>query len=226
MEKNTPVKLTAKWWVDNKATTLKDKGKLADALKKFESSTKGLLAKGQLKAKALNESFAACKAMLKAAQTNAKACAKNVHDETCYVLKNTFKTAVESRQKELKTTWETMRKAITKMSFETAYKDKTYRVLLVQRAKKCGETNNLNLYIALQKKKNQETFEKYIKPFSGGESANIKGALRKEFHKFAAEGKLDKAPWGKLVDFVRGQVYANLLGIDFAVYVMGDMNIE
>lgn len=226
MEKNTPVKLTNKWWTDNKAKTLKDKGKLGDALKKYETATKELGSKGRFRAEALCASYAACTVLLKAAKTNASACTNNIHDETCHVMKNSFKTAVTARQKELKTAWEAMRKTIMKMQFDAIYKDKTYRVLLVQRAKENGETNNLNCYLALQKKKDQATYDMYIKPSSGGQSANIKGSLRKEFHKAADEGKLDKAPWAKVKDFVRGQVYANLLGADFATYVMGKADIE
>jgi hypothetical protein len=224
MEKNTKVQLTKKWWDDNKATTLKDKGKLGEALATFEKAQKlAAASKGSAKAKAMKAANAACEAMLKAADTNQKNCTKKIHDETQHILKNGFETAVETVQKDLKKSWEAMRTDLKNKKPAEVFKDRTLRVELHKQMKANFDLKHMDFIMSVSKR-NMEVYDTFISR-SSNTQVNVIRKTRDAFQQAAESGNIANAPWKKATEEVLTRIQQTYLGIQFANSLMGSAEL-
>ena len=221
MKKNTKVDLTRKWWKDNKAKTLVDKGNLDKALAAFEPAFKlSQAAKGTEKIKRMKVALSLCDALDAAAQKNAKACVSKLHSDTKYVLQNSFPAEVAKYRKTLQNQYKALRKEYVSMTAQQLLKDKTALTLYIAMAKKryCDE----NIYFIMNaKKKNQAVYDEYIKE-SAPKQINIDASLRVQFDQAAQQGNLSAAPWKKAVGECLKLIQDNDMGPKFAKFVFGE----
>lgn len=203
MEMNTKVILTAKWWTDNKAKTLKDKGKLEQALKNYGKVAKSWGgAKGEVLMKALMNILASLDALDKAADTNIKACVKGVHNETKHVLSGAFKKDVEAERKQFIKRKKDLLKEAGSLTFKKIYGDMSWRVLFLQFAKKVYISENINFLIAVEaeKKKNKKTYEMFIK-LGAKQELNLSKKTRDNFKNAFEKGdKPTKGDWNDAIE--------------------------
>ena len=219
MKKNTKVKLTQKWWKDNKAKSFVGKGKLGKTLAAFEPALKlAVVSKGAEQGKRLKAALKLCDALDVAAATNAKACVSKLHADTKYVLQNSFPAEVEKHRKLLQNQYKALRKEYESMTVLKMLKDKTALALYVAMAKK--RFNDENIYFIMNaKKKNQAVYDEYIKE-SAPKQINIDASLRGQFDNAAAQGNLSAAPWKKAVGECMKLIQDNDMGSRFANFVM------
>ena len=198
MEKNTKVVLTEKWWNDNKAKTLVDKGNVGKTLKLAEGAFKlAFVAKGKELVKQVNAALGICEALDKAALSTAGACLPKVHGDTAFVLKNTFKAEVEKHRKLLSKHLADYQSEIKKITIHEIVKDKTLMVAFIQFAAKSHFDHEPRFVISAVKK-SADIYKQFIEAGSKDE-INISGSLRSEFKKFFDKGEIQKAPWDKAI---------------------------
>jgi len=221
MKKNTKVKLTQKWWKDNKAKTLVGKGNLGKTLAAFEPALKlAVVSKGAEQAKRLKVAIKLCDALDAAAAKNAKACVPKLHTDTKFVLQNSFPAEVDKHRKLLVKQQQTLRKTLASLTAQQMLKDKTYLSLYVAMAKTRYNSENVN-FIMHAKKKNAAIYDEYIKE-GAPQQINIDGSLRIKFDDAMQNGDIGSAPWKQAVGVCVSLIQVNDMGLKFAKFVMGD----
>ncbi len=220
MEKTTKVVLSEKWWKDNKAKTLPEKG-LGKALGKLEAITKlAAVAKGAEKAKSLKAVLAVCDEVDKAAAATIKACKKKLHDETKFVLENAFKSAMAKVRKDYMSEYAALEKKIKALTMTDILKDRTYRVLFQQYSKKRYVEENINFLMAAAKK-DDKVYKEFIKE-GAPQQINIDGPVRTAFDEAFAKGDVKKGPWPKAIAAIINLITINDLNSrKFANFVLG-----
>ncbi len=220
MKKNTKVLLTQKWWKENKAKTLKDKGGLGKVLGAFESAYKlAFAAKGTEQFKRLKVALKLCGALDVAAGKNAKACISKIHADTKHVLENSFLSEVADHRKRLLNVQKELVIKIAKMKITDVIKDKSYLVQYMAMAKKRLNQENINFILA-SKKKNAAVYNEYIKVGSPQE-INIDHRLRAEFDTAFANGDIGNAPWSKAANICVGLIDLSDMGSNFTKHILG-----
>ena len=209
MEKNTKVKLTEKWWKDNKAKTLRDSANLGAALKAFEKvCDQALKAKGMEALPLLRDALDACDDLDARAKQTAGNCVAKLHGESKHVLTNTFPAEVDSERKALKKAQKSIKKDIEDLSIEKIMKDRVYFLLFSKFLKKNGKIDHLD-YLVQYKKKNDYIYNNFIK--KGAKMDIPADEFRKDFDDAYANGKLKDAPWEDLADIVKYHLEATRL---------------
>ena len=199
MEKNIKVELTKKWWTDNQPRSLSDKGKLADALKTYETEKKKLdKVTGYDRAPAISDFLAVLNGIEMAAGKTASACKAGKHDGAKYVLTNSLLTAVSKvRQplvKEL-AVYAAKEKEISKIQFAQVVKDKVLWRIWRQQAKENYMEENVD-FLEEAKSPSEKLYLKYI-PEGAKMQINISSKLRKAIVAAYEANNLQNAPWAE-----------------------------
>ncbi len=219
MKKNAKVQLTQKWWKDNKPKSLIGKGNLGKTLGAFEGAFKlAMVSKGKEQAKRIKAALKLCDAVDAAAARNAKACVPKLHNETKYVLQNSFPAEVEKHRKALIKAYKALQQKLASMTAVQMMKDKTFLVLYMAMAKKRYVSENINFILAA-KKKNAAVYEEFIKE-NAPQQINIDHALRVQFDKAMEAGTIGNAPWNKAVSACVALINNNDMGVKFSKFVL------
>ncbi len=222
MKKNTPVKLTEKWWKDNKAKSLVDKGKLDKALKAFEPAFKlAAVAKGQEKAQRIATALSALDDVEAAAAKTTKACVPKLHSDTKHVLKNTLPVEAEKHRKLLLKIRKDLESSLIGIKLKDLIKDRTLLPIYVKYAKKRLNDENINFILAAMKKQDAAVYNEFI-VLGGRQELNIDESVRQKFAKAHSAGDVSKGPWAKLIKEIALSIEQNDLSHKdkFAKFVM------
>jgi hypothetical protein len=208
MDKNTKVTLTEKWWKDNKAKTLPDKGNLAAALKAFEAAYKEQSKGGPMCYKPIKDALDACDDLDKAASQTASKCVPGLHGESKHVLTRTFTAEVDRIRKELTKSLNYQDGVIQSLNYRTIKKSKVYWQIFEKHAKKEFAMDSINFLEEVGSKNYQKLYYKFIDN-NAPEQINIPSKLKKKFDEALSLNVIQAAPW----DETRKEI-ENLLNTD------------
>ncbi len=212
MEFKTKVELTEKWWKENGAKTLPDKG-LGKALGRLEASLKIRVKPSELTLwiDKIEAPIKACDDVEKAAAATINACKKGLHDETKHVLQKTFQAELKKFRKEHeKEALLGLKSTIGKLQVDDIFVSKDNLKLFQLYAKKNLITEVVD-FVLDSKKMNEKVYKEYIEEGSPQE-INIDSKLRDEFKEAYENKKLGSAPWKKAVIKVGGSIKNDHLG--------------
>lgn len=196
MDKGIKVKLTEKWWNDNKPKTLPDKG-LGKALKDFDTLwTAAGTMKGPKAVIVIDKALTQAETVRAKAKATAAACVKKLHDDTKHVLTKTFVTELDKAVKELAAMKTKLDAEIETLDWKKVLADRTLMTLFHEYCDKKMHSGESTSFLIEYKKKDRSIYDKYIVK-GGAFEINISSRLRDQFHAHAAAGTLKDAPWGE-----------------------------
>jgi len=218
MDKGTKVKLTEKWWNDNKPKTLPEKG-LGKALKDFDTlCTAAGSMKGPKALQIIDKALAQGKKVEAAARATAGACVKKLHDDTKHVLTKTFPVELAKAVKTLEAMKAKLDSEVETLSLKKVLGDRTLMALFHEYCDNnmhCGENT---AFLMAYKKSDRSVYDNYVAKGSKFE-INISDSLRKKFDVHAEAGTLKDAPWDDAAKECAGMVFTFASSRAFATWL-------
>ncbi|MCB9663379.1 MAG: hypothetical protein H6732_04650 [Alphaproteobacteria bacterium] len=218
MDANAKIKLTKKWWEDNKATTLKDAAKFGDAIDAYlKVSKKYAVANGIERVKGLALIDKALAELEDARDKTSKACGK-LHGDTKKVLDKQYKDAIAKEQAEWTKARKDFDKTVKALKIDDFFKDATWLVAFQQYAKKVfiDESAEFLLECAYGKKRGKKQYATFVAERSPKE-INISYDLRQRFvQEINDEGKPSNDAWDAAIKEIKSVLKSgNHFGLGF-----------